>query len=75
MFAAGEKGRNGGGMSNLNDWVGVWAIRNSHPHLATKSGHELHKENGNLPVLNAEFMEQFMGFPVGWTELEPSEIA
>lgn len=61
-------------MSNLNDWAGVWAITYTHRHLATKSGHEDHKANGRLPVLNVEFAERLMGFPVGWTELEPSEI-
>ena len=69
LFAAGKYCRSGGGMCNLNDWVGVWAITYSHPHLSTKIGHEDHKTNGRLPVLSVEFAEQFMGFPMGWTEL------
>ena len=60
-------------MFNLNDWAGVWAITHTHHHLATNHGHERHKSNGKLPVLNVEFAERLMGFPVGWTELELSE--
>lgn len=60
-------------MMNLNDWAGVWAIRNTHPCLATTDGHEHYKQESNLPVLNVAFVEQLMGLPMGWTELKPSE--
>lgn len=73
LFAIGKYKRAGGGMCNLNDWSGLWAIRNTHPHLLTKDGHEHHKTTGSLPVLSVEFAEQCMGFPVGWTELDALE--
>ena len=74
LFNAGLWNRSGGGMCNLNDWAGVWAIKNSHPALATKSGHDAYKASHTLPVLNVEFVERHMGFPVEWTELPASEM-
>jgi hypothetical protein len=38
------------------------------------SGLQSHGKNAILGPLNPEFVEWLMGFPIGWTELEPSEM-
>jgi hypothetical protein len=38
------------------------------------SGLQSHGENAMLGPLNPEWCEWYMGFPIGWTELEPSEM-
>ena len=37
------------------------------------SGLQSHGENAMLGPINPEWAEWYMGFPIGWTELPPSE--
>ena len=37
------------------------------------SGLQSHGENAVLGPLNPEWCEWYMGFPIGWTELPPSD--
>jgi len=71
----GEKKTSAGGIFNLNDIAGLWAVVHTHPHLATLSGHERHKRLGRLPVLTVPFMEILNGIPLEWTALKPLATA
>jgi hypothetical protein len=59
----------GHGMRNLNDEVQMWPT----PTATRRSGLQSHGKNAILGTLNPQWVEWLMGYPLGWTDLKPSE--
>lgn len=72
---------------NLNDWAANILLptptRSDHNARGNQPGwegsdlvsaiHKLTNQTGKTSLLNPPFVEEMMGFPIGWTELPPSE--